>query len=167
MLHVFPSGMPRAIVSLCALEAAAGSSISSFLGGGFELGTPRTTSEHSTTILRVRLITFCQPVRLCIYFKAYKINNYNLRATPPLSINKHSKIPPPTWCKSGRAATPRSQFSFFLLTHHLHSLTCVCPMHNPPGRPAAPCTEDKRPAEPTQKWGASPPQDLRTCPPLV
>ena len=26
-------------------------------------------------------------------------------------------------------------------------------MHNPPGRPAAPCTEDKRPAEPTQKMG--------------
>ena len=68
--------------------------------------------------------------------------------------NKHSKIPPPTWCKSGRAATPRSQLSFFLQTHHLHSLTCVCPMHNPPGRPA-----DRR--SPPKNGGQALPQDLR------
>ena len=99
MLHVFPSGMPRAIVSLCALEAAAASSISSF----------------------------CLPLVHC--------------SSSP-AANHHT--------------FPISQLSFFLQTHHLHSLTCVCPMHNPPRRPAAPCTEDKRPAEPTQKWGASP-----------
>ena len=97
---MFPSGMPRAIVSLCALEAAAASSISSF----------------------------CLPLVHC--------------SSSP-AANHHT--------------FPISQILFFLQTHRLNSLTWVFPMHNPPGRPAAPCTEDKRPAEPTEKWGASPP----------
>ena len=43
VLHVFPSGMSRAIVSLCALEAAAASSISSFWRGGIR--TPDTPHD--------------------------------------------------------------------------------------------------------------------------
>ena len=97
MLHVFPSGMPRAIVSLCALEATAASSISSF----------------------------CLPLVHC--------------SSSP-AANHHT--------------FPISQLSFFLQTHHLHSLTCVCPMHNPPGRPA-----DRR--SPPKNGGQALPQDLR------